>query len=45
MRLFFAYIKEHARLIVALVLAIAIFAASFALYGLPLSAIAYPAAL
>ena len=45
MKLFFAYLKEHARLIVALVLAFAIFAVSFALYGLPLSALAYPAAL
>ena len=45
MKLFFAYLKEHARLIVALVLAFAVFAVSFALYELPLSALAYPAAL
>lgn len=45
MKLFFAYIKEHARLIVALVLAFAIFALSFALYDLPLPAVAYPTAL
>ena len=45
MKLFFAYLNEHARLIVALVLAFAVFAVSFALYELPLSALAYPAAL
>ena len=45
MKLFFAYLKEHARLIIALALAVAVFAASFALYDLPLSAVTYPAAL
>lgn len=45
MKLFFAYLKEHVRLIAAFVLAAVIFAVSFALYELPLSAVAYPAAL
>ena len=45
MKLFFAYLKEHVRLIAAFVLAAVIFAVSFALYKLPLSAVAYPAAL
>lgn len=45
MKLFFAYLKEHARLIIALALAVAVFATSFALYDLPLSAVTYPAAL
>ena len=45
MKLFGEYLKEHARLIAASVLAAAIFLASFALYGLPLLAVAYPALL
>lgn len=45
MKLFFAYLKEHVRLIAAFVIAAVIFAVSFALYELPLSAVAYPAAL
>lgn len=45
MKLFGEYLKEHARLIAASVLAAAIFLVSFALYGLPLLAVAYPALL
>ncbi len=45
MKLFCAYLKEHARLIAAVLGAAVIFAVSFALYGLPLIAAAYPAAL
>lgn len=45
MKLFGEYLKEHARLIAASALAAAIFFASFALYGLPLLAVAYPALL
>lgn len=45
MKLFGEYLKEHVRLIAAAALAAAIFFASFALYGLPLLAVAYPALL
>lgn len=45
MKLFGEYLKEHVRLIAASALAAAIFFASFALYGLPLLAVAYPALL
>ena len=45
MKLFGEYLKEHAQLIAASALAAAIFFASFALYGLPLLAVAYPALL
>ena len=45
MKLFSAYLKERVRVIAAAAIAIAIFALCFALYGLPLSAIVYPAAL
>ena len=45
MKLFSAYLREHIRLIAVLLLSAAIFAVSFALYKLPLLAVAYPAAL
>ncbi len=45
MKLFFAYLREHVRLILAALGAAAIFAVSFALYELPLLAVVYPALL
>lgn len=42
MTLFWAYIKQHRRLLTALTLFVAIFSASFALYRLPLRAVGYP---
>lgn len=40
-----AYLKQHARIIAAAVLAIAVFAVSFSLYELPMEAVWYPTAL
>lgn len=45
MELFGAYIKQYKRIILAYVLFVAVFAASFALYHLPLKAVVYPAAI
>lgn len=45
MKLFFEYLKQHIFLIAACVLAAAIFFLSFALYRIPLLAVAYPAVL
>ncbi len=45
MKLFFAYLREHIRLIAAALGAAALFAVSFALYKLPLLAVVYPALL
>ncbi len=45
MKLFFAYLREHVRLILAALGAAAVFAVSFALYKLPLLAVLYPALL
>ena len=45
MKLFFAYLKQRRRIIRAFVLFMAVFAVSFALYELPMMAVAYPAGL
>jgi len=43
MKLFFAYLKQRGRLLLALVLFCLIFIVSFALYHLPVAAVLYPA--
>ena len=43
MKLFFAYLKQRGRLLLALVLFCLIFVVSFALYHLPVAAVLYPA--
>lgn len=45
MRIVLLYLREHARVIIAAVIAVAIFAVSFALYGLPPEAVWYPTVL
>ena len=45
MKLFFAYLRQQRRLLLAAALFYALFALSFALYGLPLAAVWYPCAL
>ncbi len=45
MKLFFAYLRQHWRTIAAFALFTAVFAASFALYKLPIMAVVYPAGL
>ena len=42
MKLFFAYLKSRRRVMAALLVAAAVFAAAFYLYHLPLAAVAYP---
>ena len=45
MKLFFAYLRQRWKVLLGAVLFYALFAVSFALYGLPLAAVWYPAAL
>lgn len=45
MKLFFAYLRQQRRLLLAAALFYAVFALAFALYDLPLAAVWYPAAL
>ena len=45
MKLWRAYLRQHRLTVAAFVLFTGLFAASFALYGLPLAAVAYPAGL
>ena len=45
MKLWRAYLRQHRLTILMLVLFTGLFAVSFALYGLPLAAVAYPAGL
>ena len=43
MKLFFAYLRQRWKVLLGAVLFYALFAVSFALYGLPLAAVWYPA--
>lgn len=45
MKLWRAYLRQHRLTVLMLVLFTGLFAVSFALYGLPLAAVAYPAGL
>ena len=45
MKLFFAYLCQRWKVLLGAALFYALFAVSFALYGLPLAAVWYPAAL
>ena len=45
MKLFFAYLRQRWKVLLGAVLFYALFAVSFALYGLPLAAVWYPAVL
>ena len=43
MKLFFAYLRQRWKVLLGAVLFYALFTVSFALYGLPLAAVWYPA--